>query len=96
MNTTIRAICAWEANEGQRPSKTVTLVTADGRHYREGYASLPREIGGLKRHRELVAKAKALADWGTSPSFQSVNFGEGNLRYSAGGYQAVTEVEVVA
>ena len=93
--TTIRAICAWEAGEGQRPSKTVTLVTADGRHYREGYASLPKELGGLKRHRELVAKAKALADWGISPSFPTDRF-EGNLRYSAGGYQAVTEVEVVA
>lgn len=95
MNTTIRAICAWEANEGQSPSKTITLITADGRHYREGYASLPRELGGLKKHRELVAKAFALADWGASPSFESVKF-SGNLRYSAGGHQAVAEVEVVA
>lgn len=92
-NTPVRAICAWEAREGQWPSKVVDIVV-DGRFYRAGTNCLPAALGGYARHRNLVAKAEALADWGLVPSFPSSPLGEGNLRYSLGGRKVVAEVEL--
>ena len=92
--TPISAVIAWEAREGQAPQRTVTLL-AGGRHYREGLAVLPAALGGYARHRELVAlvaKAAALVEWGSPPSFPTSAWGEGNLRYSIGGHQPVAVV----